>query len=258
MLRRFRAAALGLVLAVAPTTFAVAGEASAPASPAPTPPAAISESLMSGLAQHAQSVEDMKLRGVFTMSGRVEMLDDDGKATEVKEMTMRSTPTGAPRDRIVKVMKYTEDGKDKTAEAQAKADARRAKHKIGKNEKLGNDLKLPFLASEQSRYIFSVAERDKNDPTRMRINFNPRAAAEDAIKGSAWVDENSKEVLSIGFSLSKNPTFIDHVDVQIVFGLPTKLGRAPSSLTFDGKGGFLFIHKHYRGTATITDPGVAF
>ena len=213
---------------------------------------------MQGLAQHAQKIEDMKQRGAFTFAGKMEMLDDDGKATEVKEMTMRSTPTGAPRDRIVKVMKYTEDGKDKTAEAQAKADARRAKHKIAKNEKLGNDLKLPFLASEQGRYIFSIAERDKNIPSRIRINFNPKTPAEDAIKGSAWVDETSKEVLSTGFSLSKNPTFIDHVDVQIVFGLPTQLGRAPSSISFDGKGGFLFIHKHYRGTATITDPGVAF
>ena len=248
-----RAAVLGLVLAVAPTSFAAADEV--PVTPATN---GISEALMTGLAQHAQKVEDMKSRGAFTFSGRMEMLDDAGKPTEVKEMTMRSTPTGAPRDRIVKVMKYTEDGKDKTAEAQQKADARRAKHKIGKNEKMGNDLKLPFLASEQSRYIFSIAERDKKDPSRVLINFNPKTPAEDAIKGTAWVDENSKEVLTIGFSLSKNPTFIDHVNVQIVFGLPSALGRAPSAISFDGKGGFLFIHKHYRGSATITDPNVAF
>ena len=98
-----------------------------------------------------------------------------------------------------------------------------------------------------------MAERDKTDPTHVRINFNPKTPAEDAIKGSAWVDETSKEVLSVGFSLSKNPAFIDHVDVTIVFGLPTQLGRAPSAISFDGRGGF-FIRKHYRGSATITDP----
>jgi hypothetical protein len=249
MLRLLGVAAVGLALALLPSGVAAADE------PAP---AVVSDALMSGLAQHAQNVEDMKARGAFTFSGRMEMLDDAGKATEVKEMTMRSTPTGAPRDRIVKVMKYLEDGRDKTAEAQAKADARRAKRKEAKNEKLSKDLKLPFLTAEQPRYIFSIAERDKNDPTHVRINFNPKIPAEDAIKGSAWVDENSREVLSIGFSLSKNPTFIDHVDVQIVFGLPTKLGRAPSAVTFDGRGGFLFIHKHYRGSATITDPNLAF
>lgn len=240
---------MGVALALVP-----AGVASADEAPAP---GVVSESLMSGLARHAQKLEEMKARGAFTFSGRVELVDDNGKATEIKEMTMRSTPTGAPRERIVKVMKYTEDGKDKTAEAQAKADARRAKHKIGKNEKLSHDLKLPFHASEQPRYIFSIAERDPNDPSHVRINFNPRTPAEDAIKGSAWVDERSKEVLSLGFSLSKNPSFIDHVDVTIVFGLPTELGRAPSAVTFDGRGGFLFIRRHYRGQATITDPGLA-
>ncbi len=239
----------GLALVVLPDALARADERSVAS--------AITEPLMSGLAAHAQKVEDMKSRGAFTFSGRMEMLDDDGHPTDVKEMTMRSTPTGAPRDRIVKVMKYTDNGTDKTTEAQAKADARRAKHKETKNEKLSKDLKLPFLATEQARYVFSVAERDPKDPSHVRINFNPRTPAEDAIKGSAWVDETSKEVLSIGFSLSKNPTFIDHVDVTMVFGLSTPLGRAPSAVTFDGRGGFLFIHKHYRGQATITDPSVA-
>ena len=252
MLRLLRVAALGFALALVPTSVAMADDA------APAASSTVSESLMTGLAAHAQKIEDMKHRGAFTFNGRVEQVDDDGKASDVKEMTMRSTPTGAPRDRIVKVMKYLEDGKDKTAEAQQKADARRAKHKIAKNEKLGNDLKLPFLAGEQSRYIFSVAQRDKNDPTRLLINFNPKTPAEDAIKGTAWVDETSKEVLSMGFALSKNPTFIDHVNITMVFGLTTPLGRAPSTISFDGKGGFLFIKKHYRGAGTITDPTIAF
>ena len=251
MLRTLRLVALGFALALVPTSVAVADQ------PAPAP-AVVSGELMSGLAQHAQKIEDMKLRGAFTFSGRMEQLDDDGKSTQVKDITMRSTPTGAPRDRIVKVMKYIEDGKDKTSEAQAKADERRAKHKEGRNEKISKDLKLPFLASEQPRYIFSIAERDKNAPTHIRVNFNPKEAAEDAIKGSAWVDEASKEVLSMGFSLTKNPTFIDHVDITITFGLPSPLGRAPSAVTFDGRGGFLFIHKHYRGTGTFSDPAAAF
>jgi hypothetical protein len=249
MLRLLRVALVGAALALVPTSVAVAD---------PPPPAAISESLMSGLAAHAQKVEDMKVRGAFTFTGKMEQLDDDGKASEVKEMTVRSTPTGKPRDRIVKVMKYLENGKDKTSEAQEKADARRAKNKEAKNEKLSNGLKIPFLASEQARYIFSVAERDKNDPTHVRINFNPKEPAEDAIKGSAWVDETSKEILSMGFSLSKNPTFIDHVDLTVVFGLSSPLGRAPSLVTFDGRGGFLFIHRHYRGTGNFSDPAVGF
>ena len=72
------------------------------------------------------------------------------------------------------------------------------------------------------------------------------------------VDEKEREVLSVGLSLSKNPTFIDHVEITIVFGLATALGRAPSTFSFDGRGGFLILRKHYRGTATLSQPAVAF
>jgi hypothetical protein len=164
-------------------------------------------------------------------------------------------------DRITNVIRYTENGKDKTADAQKRATERRAK-RLGDPEKQAEerkkDLKLPFHANEQSRYVFSVVERDAAQPSHVRIAFSPKSPAENAIKGSAWVDENELEVLSIGFSFSKNPIFVDHVDIRIVFGLPTELGRAPSTLSFDGRGGFLFIRKHYRGTATLSDPRVAF
>ena len=166
---------------------------------------------------------------------------------------MRSTPTSTPHDRVVKIIRYLEDGKDKTAEAQTKADDRRAKRKSGKPDR--QDLKMPFLPSEQSRYVFSLAERDAAGG-RVRVAFVPKTPAEDAIKGSAWVDERTSEVLSMGFSFSKNPIFVDHVEVTLTFGLSTPLGRAPSQITFDGRGGFLFVHKHYRGAATISDPRV--
>ncbi len=232
-----------------------------------TPPAggsaasAVPEALMNGLAQHAARTEEMKRRGVFTVVGLIEEVDGDGKPTERKEMVMRSTPTSVPLDRIIKVIRYTEDGKDKTADAQRKATERRAK-RLGdpdsQAEARRRDLKLPFLASEQPRYVFTMLERDAAQPTRVRIGFAPKVPAETAIKGSAWVDEGEREVLSVGFSFSKNPIFVDHVDVTITFGLSTDLGRAPSQLSFDGRGGFLFIHRHYRGTVTLSEPGLAF
>lgn len=222
-------------------------------------PAAVPDALMAGLAQHAARFEDMKKRGAFTFSGLMEEVDSNGKASATKEIVLRSTPTGAPRDRVTQVIRFLEDGKDKTSEAQTKANERRAKRlKDPSTDDRGKDLKLPFLASEQARYVFSVAERDPANAARVRIAFTPKKPAEDAVKGSAWVDENEREVLSLGFSFSKNPIFIDHVEVKIVFGMSTALGRAPSKLSFDGRGGFLFIRKHYRGTATLSDARVAF
>lgn len=220
----------------------------------------VSESLMLGLAEHAARFEDMKRRGAFTMTGKIEELDGSGQPSETKEIRLRSTPTPAPSDRITNVIRYLENGKDKTADAQKRATERRAKRLKDPQlqaEAKKKELKLPFLATERDRYVFTVAERDAAKG-RLRIAFAPKVPAEDALKGSAWVAENDREVLSIGFSFSKNPMFVDHVDITIVFGLATALGRAPSKLSFEGRGGFLFIHKHFRGTATLEDPAVAF
>jgi hypothetical protein len=248
-------AVLGLFVVGAP------GETRADAPVVSAAPGAIPDGLMAGLAQHAARFEDMKRRGAFTMSGKMEEVDGDGKASDIKEIVLRSTPTPTPMDRITKVIRFLDNGKDETADAQKRATERRDKRLKDPDlqaEAKKKDLKLPFLASEQSRYVFGLAERDPNKPGRARITFVPKVPAENAIKGSAWVDENEREVLSVGFSLSKNPIFVDHVEIAITFGLPTPLGRAPSTLSFDGRGGFLFIHKHYRGVATLSEPNVAF
>lgn len=257
-MRSSRRIVLALALTLGPAAIALAAPPLARADEgAPAPSTAIPSDLMSGLAQHAVHFEEMKKRGAFTFSGRMEEIDGEGKATDPKEIVVRSTPTSTPGDRISKVIKCTESGKDTTAEAQKKADEKRAKRlKEPAGEDRGKQLKLPFLPTEQARYVFTMGEHDPANPSRVRILFTPRAPAEDAIKGSAWVDEKEREVLSMGFSFSKNPMFIDHVEVKIVFGMPTQLGRAPSNLSFDGRGGFLFIRKHYRGTATISDAAV--
>jgi hypothetical protein len=78
------------------------------------------------------------------------------------------------------------------------------------------------------------------------------------LKGSAWVDPAVGEITSLGFSLSKNPMFVDHVEVTVRFDLHTSLGLAPSAVSFDFRGGFLLIHKHYRGSATITGQALGF
>lgn len=251
--------ALGIGFALA-LGGAKAAHADAPAQEAPTN-SPVPDTLLAGLANHSARFEEMKKRGAFTMSGKVEEVETDGTTSGTKEITLRSTPTPTPMDRITNVMKYTENGEDKTADAQKRATERRAKRLKDPSERKEaekKDMHLPFLASEQSRYVFSLAERDASDPHRVRIAFTPKVPAEDAFKGSAWADESTGDLLSVGFSLSKNPTFVDHVEITILFGLTTPLGSAPKRISFDGRGGFLFIHKHFRGVATLADPAVAF
>jgi len=211
--------------------------------------------LLVKLAKHAEQIEVMKKRGSFTVAGKMEELDSKGKVDATKEMIVKSTAT--PTERLTEIIKYTEDGADKTDEAKKKAEKRRAEHKKDKGTKKTEEIHLPFLASEQPRYTFRLVDRDAAK-SQTRIEFTPVTAAENAFKGSAWADESTGEILTLAFSPSKYPMFVDHVDVTMRFDLPTPLGRAPSSFTFDARGGFLIVKKHYRGTATISDPKVGF
>jgi hypothetical protein len=240
-LRRFAFLLALFVLALVAAPSRARADAEAPIGP-----------LLARLATHAEHFEQMKRKASYTLSGKMDSLDGDGKVDGTKEVVVRVTAAAGGGDPLTQVVLYTEDGQDKTEEAREKARERKAKR-----DKEKKDFHLPFLASEQPRYTFTLEERDRVYPTRVRIGFVPKVPAEDAYKGSAWVDETDGEVLTLGFSLSRNPSFIDHVDVTIAFDLPTRLGRAPSRLTFEARGGFLWIHKRYRGSATITGAQLA-
>lgn len=251
--RLLRSFLVGSFLTLGAVASGTAGAADAPVALAAPAPVAVEvpAQVLAGLANHAASFEQMKLRGAYTFDGKIEELDGSGNPSDTKEIQMKVVPRRESPVPLVDVIRYLENGTDKTSEAREKA----AKRKPKKDKK---EMHLPFLASEQPRYVFSLAERDPQHPSRIRVSFVPKEPAEDAFKGSAWVDTTTNNVLSVGFSLSKNPTFVDHVDVQITFGLSTAMGRAPSEISFDGRGGFLFVHKHYRGKATITNARLAY
>lgn len=103
------------------------------------------------------------------------------------------------------------------------------------------------------RYTFRIEEIDVKHPYRQLIEFTPKSPADDTAYGTAWVDTVAGEVLTIRFSPNKKPRFVDDIDIAIHFDSKTSLGRAPSKVTFDASGGFLFIRKRYRGTATISN-----
>jgi hypothetical protein len=207
-----------------------------------------SEALMKRLAVHAASFEAMRTQASYAAQGKLEQLDGDGKVSGTKEMHARVEADGT-RAKFV-VLSYFEDGTDKTEDA--KKDAKdRAEKKDPDKEK--RQIRMPFLASQKGRYVFDVAEKDKADPSRVRITFVPVTKDESTIEGSAWVDERAGTVLSAGFKVSRTSMWIDYMHIQVEFGAPTPLGPAVSKVTLDGKGGILFLRKHFRAEATLTD-----
>lgn len=214
-------------------------------------PSVNSEALLARLGQYALRFEQMERRGSFLLKAQMDELDAGGKVDATKELVVRITAT--PHERITEVLRYLEDGADKTAEARKKA-ALRARSPSSENKKLN----LPFLPAQQQRYAFLVTDRDPRPPGRVRVTFRPLTPDATTWAGSAWVDETSGEILTLGFSPSETPLFIERVDIQVHFDHKTPLGRAPSSLTFEARGGLLFIKKHYRGSAQLIEPKIAF
>jgi hypothetical protein len=211
--------------------------------------------LLARLADHAEKFEQMKKRASFDVSGQLNLLDSDGKVDGTKTLVGHLEADG--KNTKFTIIRFTEDGEDKTDEARKK----QAAHDEEKNKEEAKngkrELRMPFHQHEQPRYTFDQVEAAKGDPSRVRITFVPKIREEDTFEGSAWVDTKSGTVLSAGFKLSRTPMFVDYVHITIVFGAPTPLAPAVSRVSVDGRGGVLFLRKRFHGEAVLSNHRVA-
>jgi hypothetical protein len=216
--------------------------------------------LLARLSTFAETFETLRARASYTIDGRFEISDGSGKVESVKTMTVRAE--GSPTRVRFDVLRYTEDGVDKTKEARAADEDKNAGHRRSgrgaRAEPRGpKPPGIPILASEQGRYVFDVVEIDRADPARVRIAFVPKRRSDDTIEGSAWVDSRTGALISAAFKLDGRPTFVDFIHVVIEFGASTPIGPAISSVRVDGEGGFLFFRKRFHASATFFDYRVA-
>lgn len=230
-----------LVRLIASLSFALVLLCSSRESRASTP----SAGLMARLAVHAANFEKMKTHASYALDGTLETLDRDAAVDSNKSMQGNIVADG--KKAHLDVVKYTEDGTDKTQEARDKAREQAAKKKDKKK-----NIRMPFHADEQARYDFDQVETDALDPARVRISFVPKIKTENTIEGSAWVDTKTGTVVSAGFKVSQPPAFVDYVHITVEFGASTALGPAVSKVTLTGKGGFLFLRKAFRADATLS------
>jgi hypothetical protein len=232
---------LSLGLALAPAT--ARAEAPAP-------------DLMAKLSTFAESFEAMRSRGSYTIDGRFEIRGGGGKIESVRTMTVRAE--GSPARVRFDVLRYTEDGVDKTQEARdGKTGPPGPRGGGSRGTRPAKPLRIPILAREQAAYKFDIVELDRADPARVRIAFTPKRRADDTIEGSAWVDSRTGALLSAAFKLDSTPTFVDFIHVVVEFGAPTALGPAISNVRVDGEGGFLFFRKTFHASATFSDYRIA-
>jgi hypothetical protein len=226
-------------------SLAVALTVAPPRSARAEPPA---PALMAKLAEHAEAFEKMRNRAGYAIAGELDEKDSDGKTTSIKTGSARVLADGHAVHVVVD--RYVEDGKDMTAEAQKRAreaDAKRA-HRTDEER-----LHMPFQQQEQAKYTFDEVEHDPVDTARVRITFVPKDPTEHTIEGSAWVDTTTGHLVSAGFKVSRTPFFVDFIHFTVEFGIETSLGPAVSKVTVDGGGGVWFFHKHFVGTASLSE-----
>jgi hypothetical protein len=204
--------------------------------------------LMAKLASTSAGFDSVRKHATFAIDTRIETLDGDGRVTGVETMSEHVVREGATTH--VVVINATKNGKDRTGEARREEAEKQAAN--AKDEKKGR-LDIPFLASEQTHYAFDVVETDPNNPAHVRIAFTPKDPDSHSVEGSAWVDRNAGQFLSAGVKVSKPGMFVDYIHATLEAGATTELGPALSRITFDGKGGFLFFHKHIRGSVVFSD-----
>lgn len=206
--------------------------------------------LLPKLATSAIRFEALVKQASFSVSGKMESVGGDGSVSDTKEGSFNIIYDGLHFK--VDVLKYSEDGADKTDEMKKKTEEK-YKERKGKPLKSDEEVHMPFLASEQPKYDFHLAESDPRDPSHVKITFSPKTPAQNLFTGSVWVDSNTGDFLSAGFVPSKTPMFVDYVRVTIEFGETTSLGRAVSKINFEAGGGLLFIRKRVRGSAVLSN-----
>lgn len=202
------------------------------------------------LATTSARLEALIKTGSFTVTGHLEQVGGDGAISDPKDGIVKIVGDGTKQHLVV--VRVVEDGKDTTEEARKKA-AERDKERASKKPDPNKEAHVPFLASEQPKYVFRAGETDPKDPARIRIFFDAKSPAENLFNGSAWVDTRSGEIISAGFAPSRTPAFVDYVRVTVELGEKTTKGPTVSKLRFEAGGGFLFFRKKVRGWATMTE-----
>lgn len=206
--------------------------------------------LLPKLSDWSARFESRLAHAAFTMSGNTEEVDGDGDAFNRKEGVVRIITRGSRAH--VEVLRYSEGGVDKTRDTRERV-AEQERDRARQPRSPDEELHMPFLSAEQPKYRFRIGEADPRAPRRIRVYFTAKHPAKNLGNGSAWVDAQTGDLLSLRVSPSKTSMFVDYINVTLEFGEDTPIGPAISRIRFEARGGFLFFRKEIRGGAVISE-----
>lgn len=211
--------------------------------------------LLQRLSAQNKRVEQLRHRGVVTMTTRTDQLDRRGRTESHTESVERVSFRNGTQVR--ELVAFTRDGVDRTAEEKARRGGGRSRGEEEKRrDSLGLDVSSPFAAGESGKYRFALRGADSADPNRLRIGFEPAAAAAPGVNvGEALVDAAAGVPIRIRFRPSVHPKHVERMEIEMEYGDLTPEGPALSKISIEGVGGFLFIKKKFRTTIVLAGDG---
>jgi hypothetical protein len=198
------------------------------------------DELLKRLAEHDARME--KYLDGHTVVTHVEgrELDGDGKVTHTTTTVLESSRANGQIH--TKVVEAKKDGKD---------DSEGEKERAAKRDKENRRTESPFAARNLGKYSFVVLGKDK----LMHLGFGPKDGPKaEVLVGEAWVDPEAGEVVKLTMKPSKNPTFVDKLDMTLEYDAHTDAGRMVSKFTFAGAGGMLMFKRAGDAVMTFSYP----
>ena len=112
------------------------------------------------------------------------------------------------------------------------------------------EFRSQFYPDQQPKYRYTL--QTAADPRQVTITFEPKEPTPERFRGSAVVDVETAQLLSVDVVPAQLPAFISRLQTHLEF-VDTACGRQLSRMKVRGAGGVLFVRKFFRSATERSD-----
>lgn len=214
--------------------------------------AAPDPALLDRVAERSKAIEAYSKEASLKVTVVSDELDAEGTPTRHSEFALQITRSGGEPKRTL--LSATEDGKDVTEAKRAELEAPPKRNNDGGKGHGSMSQASPFHPDHRAKYAFATLPPAPAAPGLLRVAFQPAGEKSDKLMiGDATIDPETGDLVRMSMRPSKNPSFVDHLFLELEFDAVTPAGRALSKIAMKGRGGFLFVKKRFAVVTTFSD-----
>ncbi len=185
-----------------------------------------------------------------------EELNNEGEVQswELQRLAVFKNRDGEVESRILSAQK---NGEDVTEERRKNPDSGNPMAGAPEDEEsdFSSFQKSPFDPEEQADVSYRRTGKSRwiDGERSYEYSFEHLHEKDRKTFGSAWLGDNSGAPKLVAISMDPLPTFVHHLEAKLYYSFDTEEGWYMKKMTFEGRGGFLFIRKNIRSTITFSD-----